>query len=403
MWRMFDAIVVGARCAGSALAMLLARKGYRVLAVDKARFPSDTLSTHVIWHAGLARAKRWGLLEGIQALGAPPIPRVRMDLGSFQLAGTPPPLDGVNFAMAPRRTVLDKFLVDAARAAGAEVREDWHVGEIVREGERTVGIRGSPGEERARIVIGADGAHSMVAHAVDAPRYHEQPSTSGGWYAYWDGGPRVEDFEIYVRAGCAGGAFPTNDGQTCIVTSWSHSMPLPKAPPEEGYRFFLESVPRMAEFLRTGKQATPIWGTPEQPGFFRKPWGDGWALAGDAGYHKHPLSAQGITDAWRDADELAEAIDAGFSGRRPLEEALAEYERRRNEAVMPMYESTCHRATLEPPPAEVLALFEALRYDQEACDRFMGTDAGTVGIPEFFAPENLGKILSRRSGAAAQG
>ncbi len=157
----------------------------------------------------------------------------------------------------------------------------------------------------------------------------------------------------------------------------------------------------MAKFLRSGKQVTPVRGTPEQPGFFRKPWGDGWALAGDAGYHKHPLSAQGITDAWRDADMLSEAIHDGFAGRRPLQEALADYQRRRDEAVTPMYESTCQRARMEPPPPEMVALFEALRGNQEAMDRFFGLDAGTVAIPEFFSPASVGRIMTAKRGSAA--
>lgn len=137
-----------------------------------------------------------------------------------------------------------------------------------------------------------------------------------------------------------------------------------------------------------------VRGTPEQPGFFRKFWGDGWALAGDAGYHKHPLSAQGITDAFRDADFLSEAIDDGFCGRRPLEVALAEYEQRRNEAVIGIYESTCERARMEPPPPQVTTLFSAVRSNQPEADRFFGVDADTVPIREFFSPENVGRILS---------
>jgi 2-polyprenyl-6-methoxyphenol hydroxylase-like FAD-dependent oxidoreductase len=150
----------------------------------------------------------------------------------------------------------------------------------------------------------------------------------------------------------------------------------------------------MTEFLHDSRQVTPIGGTPEQPGFFRKPWGDGWALAGDAGYHKHPLSAQGITDAFRDADLLSEAIDDGLSGRRSLEAALTEYERCRNEAVIGMYESTCERARIEPPPPPMRALFNALRSNQCEADRFFGVDAGTVPISEFFSPENVERIVS---------
>jgi 2-polyprenyl-6-methoxyphenol hydroxylase-like FAD-dependent oxidoreductase len=172
---MYDAIIIGARCAGASVAMLLSRKGYRVLLVDKAKFPSDTVSTHLIWQAGLARAKRWGLWDRIAALGAPPIRRVRLDVGDFELAGCPPPLDGIDHALAPRRILLDKLLIDAAVESGAELRESFYVNEVVAEEGRVTGIGGrTPGGttivEKARIVIGADGTGSSVAHAVRASK-----------------------------------------------------------------------------------------------------------------------------------------------------------------------------------------------------------------------------------------
>ncbi len=137
-------------------------------------------------------------------------------------------------------------------------------------------------------------------------------------------------------------------------------------------------------------------GTADLPNFFCKPYGPGWALVGDAGYHKDPLTAQGFTDAFRDAELLAEAIDEGFCGRRPLDEALADYERQRNAAALPMYEFTCELATLEPPSAEQMQLFAALRGNQVEMNRFFGLMAGTVSIPEFFAPENLQRIMGAR-------
>ena len=342
---MFDVIVVGARCAGSPLAMLLSRKGYRVLLVDKARFPSDTVSTHVIWQAGLARAQRWGLLDRITGLGAPRIHTVRFDIGEFELAGCPPPLDGIDYAVAPRRTILDKLLVDAAVEAGAELREDFYIREIAVENGSVTGIRGCSSQgavmqENARMVVGADGRHSLLAHAVRSPKYASRASTSCGYYTYWHGGPVVSDFEIFSRTGFAGALFPTNDGLVCIVGGWNDSFAGPKDRPEEGYRRLMGALPRTAEFLGQAEQVQPVIGMREFPAYFRKPHGDGWALAGDAGYHKHPLSAQGITDAFRDSELLSEAIDAGFSGRRELSSALADYEQQRNEAVMPMYEST---------------------------------------------------------------
>src|SRR5690349_3827012 len=204
---MYDAIIVGARCAGASVARLLARKGYRVLMVDKARFPSDTVSTHLIWQAGLARAKRWGLLDGIASLGAPPIREIRLDVGEFDFAGYPPPLDGIDYALAPRRILLDKLLIDAAINSGAEFRERFYVSEIVTDNGSVTGIRGrtegggSTVTEEARIVVGADGAGSSVAHAVRAPKYNARPSTACAYYAYWEGGLAVTDF-----ATCGGDA-----------------------------------------------------------------------------------------------------------------------------------------------------------------------------------------------------
>jgi 2-polyprenyl-6-methoxyphenol hydroxylase-like FAD-dependent oxidoreductase len=157
----------------------------------------------------------------------------------------------------------------------------------------------------------------------------------------------------------------------------------------------------MAEFLSSAKQVEPLSGMREQPGYLRQPWGEGWALVGDAGYHKHALTAQGMTDAFRDADLLCEALHDGFSGRVALGESLAEYQRRRDAAVMPMYESTCERAQMQPFPPPVLALFRALRHNQQEADRFFGTDAGTVSMSEFFAPDNLGRIMQAAPGASA--
>jgi 2-polyprenyl-6-methoxyphenol hydroxylase-like FAD-dependent oxidoreductase len=404
---MFDVIVVGARCAGAPLSMLLARKGYRVLLVDKAHFPSDTVSTHVVWQAGLAHAKRWGLLDKITGLGAPPIRTVRLNVGPFELAGSPPPLDGIDYAIAPRRTVLDKLLVDAAVAAGAELREGVYVSEIESEGDRVTGIRGrtSSGNqlrEQARMVVGADGTGSFVAHAVQAAKYNTRPSTATAYYAYWEDGPAVTDFETYLWPNWGAAVLPTNDGLTCLVGGWNEAAGVPEGRPEEGYAKLLEMFPRMAEFRRQGKQVEPVRGMREQAGFFRQSWGPGWALAGDAGYHKHPLSAQGITDAFRDAERLSEALDAGFSGRSEMKDALATYQRQRDETVMPMYQSTCDRALLQPPPPEIIALFSALRHNRPQMDRFFGTDAGTVPIPEFFSPENVASIMQSAPGGAAR-
>ena len=213
---MYDVIVVGARVAGAPTAMLLARRGLKVLAVDRAGFPSDTLSTHQVQVPGGARLARWGVLEGVRAAGTPATRRVRFDPGPVVLEGQWPVVDGVDALYSPRRTILDKLLVDAAREAGAEVRERFAVEGIVFDDGRVVGIRGRErggGEvrERARLVVGADGRHSLVAKAVRAVAYDAKPALSIAYYTYWAGVP-MRGGEMYSRERRMIGAWPTNDG-----------------------------------------------------------------------------------------------------------------------------------------------------------------------------------------------
>jgi flavin-dependent dehydrogenase len=403
---MYDAIVVGARCAGSPTAMLLARKGYRVLLVDKAGFPSDHLSTHWIHQPGVARLERWGLHERLAASGCPPITSISMDFGSFALRGTPPPSGDVAEAYCPRCAVLDKLLVDAAVEAGAELREHFSVQDLVWDGDRVSGITGRSATgmtvtEQARMVIGADGLHSLVARQVEAPTYNSKPALQCAYYSYWSGVP-LDGVGFYPREHRGFGVLPTHHGLTCIIVGWPHDeFHAYRADIEGNFLKTLELAPALAERVRQGRREERFSGTADLPNFFRRPYGPGWALVGDAGYHKDPITAQGISDAFRDAELLAEAVDAGLSGKQPVAEAMAEYELRRNEAALPLYEFTCQLATLEPPPPEMQQLFAALRYDQEQTNRFFGVLAGTVPIPEFFAPENLAQIRGAAAHIAA--
>ncbi|MCM3870017.1 MAG: NAD(P)/FAD-dependent oxidoreductase [Pyrinomonadaceae bacterium] len=398
---MYDAIVVGARCAGSPTAMLLARKGHRVLLLDKASFPSDTLSAHYIHQPGVAKLHRWGLLDQVVASGCPPIEGQVFDVGPFALSGSPPPADGITAGYAPRRTILDKILLDAASDAGVEVREHFAVEELVTDGELVKGIRGrSQGgnlvQEEARIVVGADGIRSVIARMVGAPTYHEHPASSCAYYTYFSDVP-MPAVELYPRPERMLVTAPTNDGLTMIIVYWPETaFPQVRDDIEGEFMRAVEMVPSLAERVRAGSRAEKFRGTADLGGFFRQPYGPGWALVGDAGYHKNPITALGITDAFRDAELLADAIDEAFTGRLATADALAGYEQKRNEAVMPLYQMTCDLAKLEPPPPEMLSLFAALRDNRKESGRFMGTIAGTVPIPEFFSPENMRQIISGR-------
>ncbi|MBC7790438.1 MAG: NAD(P)/FAD-dependent oxidoreductase [Anaerolineae bacterium] len=395
---MYDAIVVGARCAGSPTAMLLARKGYRVLLLDKAAFPSDTLSTHYIHQPGVASLHRWGLLNKVVASGCPPIERQIFDVGPFALNGSPPPSDGITAGYAPRRLILDKILLDAAVDAGCNVREHFSVEELVTDGERVTGIRGrSQGgnlvREEARIVVGADGLRSVIARMVGAPAYNEQAASSCAYYTYWSD-VSIQTAELYPRPERMLIAAPTNDGLTLTIVYWPEAAFHEVRSDIEGhFMHALDMVPGLADRVRAGSRAEKFRGSAGLRGFFRRPYGPGWALVGDASYHKSPITAEGITDAFRDSELLAEAIDETFAGRLSADEAFGAYEHRRNEAAMPLYQMTCDLAKLEPPPPEMQRLFAALRNNEEQSGRFIGTIAGTVPIPEFFSPENMQRVM----------
>ncbi len=396
---MYDAIIVGARCAGSPLSMLLARKGYKVLLVDKATFPSDTISTHHIHQPGVAHLGRWGLLEKVKGSNCPSTQQISFDVGPFALVSTPPPAGDVVDAYAPRRRVLDKILVDAAVEAGVELRENFSVDELTTDGKNITGIRGhhqvgNTVQERARIVIGADGVRSFVARAVDAPIYLDHGMLTCNYYTYWSG-VDLDGVELYSRVGKAIVADKTNDGLVMVTVVWPiDEWQQVRADIEGEYmRSISEVAPKLFARLKAGRREERFAGTGFLPNFIRKPFGSGWALVGDAGYVKDPITAQGITNSFSHAEFLAEALDDAFSGRKEMLKSLANYERRRNDEVLLMFEHTCNLARLGPPPTDLLALMNALRGNEFEIGRFLGTITGTVALADFFSPANMNRML----------
>jgi 2-polyprenyl-6-methoxyphenol hydroxylase-like FAD-dependent oxidoreductase len=389
MQQAYDAIIVGARCAGSPTAMRLARKGYRVLVVDRATFPSDTVSTHVVQPLAVAALARWGLIDRLTATGCPPIHTYTFDFGPFTISGAPGTKD-TPVAYCPRRTVLDKLLVDAAAEAGAEIREGFVVEEVLIEDERVVGVKGcSKGAaavtERARVVVGADGRHSLVAEAARPERYNEKPPLLAAYYTYWSGLPMDGRFETYIRPHRGFAAAPTHNGLTLTVGGWPYSeFETNKKDVEGNFLKSFDLAPEFADRVRGAKREAPFAGAAVS-NFFRKPYGPGWALVGDAGYNRDPITAQGISDAFRDADRCAIALDQAFTGARSFDEAMGEYQRDRDEHVLPMYEFTCQLATLQPPPPEMQQLLGAIHGNQKAMDGFAQMNAGTISPAEFGA------------------
>lgn len=399
---MYDAIVVGARCAGSPTAMLLARKGYRVLLLDRAAFPSDTVSTHIVWQRGMAQLKRWGLHDALAASGCPPLRRINFDFGPVSIKAESPAVDGAKDVYCPRRTVLDKILVDAAVRAGAELREHFTVDELTFDDGAVTGIRGharggAPVAAQARIVVGADGMHSIVARAVSALLYNEKPALTCFYYSYWSD-LATDEWEGFARAGQVVGSFPTHDGRTLVLVGWpAERFHEVRADIEGSFHRALAQKPDFGDRVRSATQAERFAGTADLPNFFRKPHGPGWALVGDAGYHKDPITAQGISDAFCDATMLADAIDDGLSGSRPLDDALAAYEQRRNQERGGIYAFTCQFAALEALPPDQVQLIAALQHNLAQMQRFAGVFTGAVPVHEFFAPENLASIMASAS------
>jgi flavin-dependent dehydrogenase len=392
----WDAIVVGARCAGSPTAMLLARKGYRVLLVDSAKFPSDTISTHLLHPPAVAALERWGLLDKLKTTSCPAIAKYMFDFGQVVISGAPRTDSGL-VAYCPRRMVLDKLLVDAASEAGAEVREGFAVDQIIREGDRVTGIRGhSNGKtmtESARIVIGADGRHSMVAKAVFPHQYNEKPPVQVSYYTYFSNLP-TDTFETYVRPLRGWAVVPTHDGLTVVIVA----RPIAEFEEnrkhiEENYLKTFDLVPAFAERIRSAKREAEFAGT-SVSGYFRKPFGPGWALVGDAGYNKDFIPAMGILDAFRDAELCSNALDEVFSNGRPFEDAFSAYQRIRDQQVLPMYEFTYQIAPLHPPPPEFQQLLAASAGNQRSMDGFIQMMAGLLSPAEFFSEQNVQRILA---------
>ena len=392
----YDVIVVGARCAGAPLAMLLARRGHGVLLLDRTRFPSDTVSTHYIHQPGVARMAAWGLLDRLKATGVPAITEALWDIQSIRVHGTPPGVGDIAEAYAPRRTVLDALLVEAAAEAGAEVRESFTVKELVHEGDRVVGIRGrqaggSMVEERATVVVGADGLRSTVARLVGAETYHERPPLTHCYYSYWSG-LDVGRQELYGRVGLGSALIPTNDDLVLVGVNWAvWDTPSLDGGVETRYLEALRRIPEVGERVLAGTREERISGMATIPNFFRTATGPGWALVGDAGYHKDPIAAQGISDAFRDSDLLAEALADGLSGTRPIDDALADFAARRDEEALPWYRWTRGLAKLEALSDQARALLEGIAADQQLADRYCGVTAETVLPDELFgspSPEN---------------
>jgi 2-polyprenyl-6-methoxyphenol hydroxylase-like FAD-dependent oxidoreductase len=383
----YDALVVGARCAGAATAMLLARWGLRVLMIDRGDYGTDTISTHALMRAGVLQLHRWGLLPRIQQVGTPPINRAAFQYGDEVVEIAIAQNHGVGALYAPRRTLLDRVLVDAAWEAGAEIRFAHALVGLKRDrGDRVCGAllrdgAGEPVELEADLVIGADGLGSTVARLAAAPIVCEGTSASSIIYGYF-AGLGVRGYRWSYRPGASAGVIPTNDGFTCIFAG----MPSPRfraglRGPDGFRRVLAEAAPEFARNLEIAQPEGPLSTFAGRKGFLRQAWGPGWALVGDAGYFKDPLAAHGISDALRDAELLARAVVEGSAP------ALDRYAAVRDELSRPFLEASDAVASfdwdLETVRRHHHALNAAMKQEVE---HLAALDPAPVGAPRSTFP-----------------
>ncbi|WP_330181275.1 NAD(P)/FAD-dependent oxidoreductase [Nocardia sp. NBC_01503] len=399
---MYDVIVVGTRVAGAPLAMLLARKGYRVLAVDRATFPSDTPSTHYIHQAGLSLLNTWGLLDEVIATGCPPVRQLNFTYTDIVIKGfADVSSDGIDAVYCPRRTVLDKILVDAAGKAGAEVIEGFTVTGLLTDGDRVAGIRGRAGEGperefRAKLVIGADGSGSTVAKAVGAEVYEGSPAACFVYYSYYEG----VDWGMNHRTGFGEqqfAAWPTNDDQYLVAVMRKRDRFREfRNDPDAGVQEIVDQIdPEIGARLRdTGKRVEPFRPMLYPDNYRRRSFGPGWALVGDAGYHKDPFTGWGITDSFKYSQLLADLVHESLSGVRPFEETLPEYQRERDAQSASTYELTQSISELTLTPYYD-SVFRAASMDEDYSRKFFGLIAGLYQPEKFFGEQELAELYEK--------
>ena len=387
---MYDAIVVGARCAGAATALLLARQGVRVLLTDRAAFPSDTISTHLLHPTGVARLRAWGLLDPLLATGCPPIDTISFQAGEdLVLRGAPYPCDGVAVSLAPRRTVLDALLVEAAVAAGAELREGASFQQVIWEDGRAVGaaVGGrSTFTERARLIIGADGRHSAVARQVAAKPIRDAGTFGCQFYGYWHGLPNVGT-QIFVGGGQAVLAYPTHDEHHLVLVGWPHARFAEVR--QDLDRHFLAAVgtsaPAIAERLTDAAHTGSITGSGDLGNYVRESSGPGWVLVGDAATAKDPVTAQGIGDAFAQAQSLADRLPSALAaGPQALDAATATHAADRNRDSSAAFETTLTFA-MGGNSAALVPLLRAIEHRPDLISMFYGIYAGQFTMEDFVA------------------
>lgn len=385
----YDVIVVGARCAGATTARLLAQAGFDVLVVDRTRLPADTVSTHALMLPAVIQLRRWGLLDAVVATGATAIDAVDVKSGDVEFTARVKNIGGVDRLYAPRRITLDALLADAAVAAGAELCTGTSITGLLRNGNgRVTGVAGVAADgrtfsARARWVVGADGVRSTIADLVDAPVDDYRAPTNASQFAYWSG-LDTHHYEFTFAPGLGAGAIPTDGGLTCIYANFPvGQLPEMRRDVEAGFhRILRTAAPGLSERVRDAERVTGFRGVRGLPAYLRKPWGPGWLLVGDAGYHRDPYSAHGITDAFRDAELAARGLRAALLEPVVEADAMTTFHLLRDDFAVPMFDLTARMASYEWTTDEVLELMSLMGDEGEREAHFLTTLPSLSRMPD---------------------
>ena len=401
-----DVLVVGGRCAGAPLATWLARAGVPVVVADRASFPSDTLSTHVFQGGAIASLRRLGVLEEVLATGAPPVHRGRVRLGAGDdvlEAEVPMPASapGLPAMLCVRRIALDEILHRAAADAGATLLDGWSVTDLLREDGRVAGIRlrTRDGEERtirARVVVGADGRNSAVARMLGARSYSVLPTERFGYFAYYEGVPVEEPVVEIVRDDrLYGFGCPADDGLylACVMPPAEDHAEF-AADVEAGWEREVARLPGIGERVVRGRRVGRPRGLRPVDTFLREAAGPGWALVGDAGHFKDPSPGQGIADALRQAERLAEAIAEGDGGA-TLDARLADYWRWRDRDARGRHEWAHAFGAAGPPPRLLVQAQRDTLARPDGAARFWGPSLQRLAPRRALGPRHLARAAMR--------
>jgi menaquinone-9 beta-reductase len=393
----FDVVVVGARCAGSPLAAMLAGRGLRVCVVDRARFPSETPSTHIIQSCGTRVLDRLGVLDAVLTAGAVPLDRMTMVIDdAVRIEGTVERANNPHPSLCVRRVTLDALLVDAAAAAGADVRTGVRVKSLITEGGRVTGVNTTSGPIQARLVVGADGRHSTVAALIGAREYHvASPGKAFAW-GYFE---QVRDRDGHARLARRGDlgflASPT-DGDLYMAAIGIDMAKQAEfhANREANFAAGIRAWPELADVLAGGRRVGPIRVLTNWHGYFREAAGPGWVLVGDAGHFKDPTPGQGIGDAFRQARRLAHAIEDGLGNTEP-DDAMQRWWRWRDDDAYEMHWLANDFGAPGAATPLTTRLMRDVAADPDATQRFFGVLNRDVRPSQLFTTPMVARAAAR--------